>query len=133
MESPSSRASAQLPPGVYLDPELQLLWATTDNGSDISWNDAKEYARQLSLGGYTDWRLPTIEELEDLFDASRAGPHKIRNPLAVTGPLIWSSTKQSPGSGWFFSFENGVRLYNIYGTGKSRCLCVRTATQGRAR
>jgi hypothetical protein len=37
MESPSSRANAQLPPGVYLDPESQLLWATTDNGSDIGW------------------------------------------------------------------------------------------------
>ena len=124
---PSVQRPAQLPPGVYLDHETQLMWATADNGTDVGWNEAKDYAQHLSLGGYADWRLATIEELEALYDALRDGPHKIRNPFLLTGPLVWSSTRQAPGSGWFFSFENGVRLHNIYGTGRNRCLCVRKA------
>jgi pimeloyl-ACP methyl ester carboxylesterase len=127
-KSPPPQRRTELPSGVYFDPETQLMWATADNGSDIGWNEAKEYARQLSLGGYTDWRLPTIEEQEDLYDAVREGAYRIRRPFSLTGALIWSSTKQAPGSGWFFSFENGVHLHNIYGMGKNRCLCVRSAT-----
>jgi hypothetical protein len=110
-KSPSSPIPKELPSGAYFDPETQLMWATADNGSEIGWNEAKEYARHLSLGGYMDWRLPTIEELQDLYDAMREGAYRIRNPFSLTGPLIWSSTKQAPGSGWFLSFENGVRLH----------------------
>lgn len=33
------------------------------------WDEAKEYAKNLRLGGYDDWRLPTIVELS-----------KVRNP-----------------------------------------------------
>ena len=34
----------------------------------VSWYDAKKYCERLSLGGYDDWRLPTLRELEDLLD-----------------------------------------------------------------
>ena len=127
-KSTSPPIPKELPSGAYFDPETGLMWATADNGSEIGWNEAKEYARHLSLGGHTDWRLPTIEELQDLYDAVREGAYRIRNPFSLTGPLIWSSTKQAPGSGRFLSFENGVRLHNIHGTGRNRCLCVRNVT-----
>ncbi|CAA6798889.1 MAG: Unknown protein [uncultured Sulfurovum sp.] len=32
----------------------------------INWYDAMEYAKNLRLGGYDDWRLPTIEELKEV-------------------------------------------------------------------
>jgi len=35
----------------------------------FSWDEAVEYAKNLRLGGYDDWRLPTIIELS-----------KVRNP-----------------------------------------------------
>jgi uncharacterized protein (TIGR02145 family) len=31
-----------------------------------SWEEAKKYCQNLTLGGYSDWRLPTREELSRL-------------------------------------------------------------------
>src|SRR5262245_51069154 len=41
-------------------------WTTDDNGKDIKWTNATDYARQLKVDGFSDWRLPTIDELEAL-------------------------------------------------------------------
>jgi hypothetical protein len=63
----------QVPEGMYLDPQASLMWTIQDNGKNINWHEANEYAKQLRLGGYSDWRLPTIEELEKLYDPKRGG------------------------------------------------------------
>ncbi len=42
-----------------------LMWENVADPDKhrMSWYDAMEYAKNLRLGGYDDWRLPTIEEL----------------------------------------------------------------------
>ena len=42
-----------------------LMWENVANPEEhrMNWYDAMEYAKNLRLGGYDDWRLPTIEEL----------------------------------------------------------------------
>ena len=64
----SPLVQTEIPEGVYLDPQTRLMWTIEDNGSDICWKQANAYAKRLRLGGYSDWRLPTIEELEKLCD-----------------------------------------------------------------
>ena len=32
----------------------------------VKWSQAKEYCEELELGGYSDWRLPTHQELEKI-------------------------------------------------------------------
>ncbi|MBO4699749.1 DUF1566 domain-containing protein [bacterium] len=39
-----------------------LIWSDRSL-SKMNWNSAKEYCENLSEGGYTDWRLPNIDEL----------------------------------------------------------------------
>jgi hypothetical protein len=124
-EAAPPQPANETPAGAYFDPETGLMWTRDDSAQDLEWNEAKEYARALALGEYRDWRLPTIEELEDLYAPGRDAPVKIRAGFNLTSSLVWSSTKQGPGSGWFFNFENGVRLYNIYGSSRNRALCVR--------
>jgi hypothetical protein len=53
---------------VWIDPSTALMWATSDNGFNINWGHANKYCRGLKLGGYLDWRLPTVEELEGIYD-----------------------------------------------------------------
>ncbi|MFZ4439955.1 MAG: DUF1566 domain-containing protein [Syntrophales bacterium] len=55
-----------------LDNKTGLMWAAIDNGSDIDWQSAKTYCDNYRGGGYTDWRLPTQNELEGLYDKSKS-------------------------------------------------------------
>ena len=39
-----------------------LIWSDRSS-STMNWSSAKQYCEDLTEGGYTDWRLPTISEL----------------------------------------------------------------------
>ncbi len=59
--------------GTVKDTKTGLMWAAKDNGEDIGWKDAKKYCENFKGGGYTDWRLPSLDELEGLYDRKQAG------------------------------------------------------------
>jgi len=56
--------------GYWADPSAGLIWAATDSGKDITWGKEIKYCSSLRLAGYSDWRLPTIEELSSIYDGS---------------------------------------------------------------
>jgi hypothetical protein len=112
--------------GIYLDPETKLMWTTEDNGEDINWWDDTKYAEQLRLGSYSDWRLPTIDELEKLYDPKSGNKYNIRKPFRLTSWWVWSSNNDGSFSAWYFNFRLGRR--NSFPMGASdgaRALCVR--------
>ena len=63
--------AAAVPSTVWKDPVTGLMWAGGDNGYNINWNDANNFCGpQLTIGEYSGWRLPTINELKTLYDGS---------------------------------------------------------------
>lgn len=56
--------------GTVLDTRTNLMWAAKDNGSGINWSNAKSYCENYRGGGYTDWRMPTQDELAGFYDKS---------------------------------------------------------------
>ena len=60
--------------GTVLDNTTNLTWKQEIHGRTFNWKQAKEYASQLNLGRYNDWRLPTKEELQSLVDFTRNNP-----------------------------------------------------------
>jgi len=48
------------------------MWAAKDNGSNINWANAKSYCENYRGGGYTDWRMPTQDDLAGLYDAGKS-------------------------------------------------------------
>jgi hypothetical protein len=49
--------------GTVTDNKTGLMWVAKDNGVPINWHGATEYCKNLRVGGYTDWRMPTLVEL----------------------------------------------------------------------
>ncbi len=56
-----------------IDLETNLMWAPRDNRNAASWDEARFYAESFAARGYTDWRLPTVEELLALSAGMRTG------------------------------------------------------------
>lgn len=57
------------------------MWQVKRSRLFRNLDEARQYAADLELGGYTDWRLPTIYELYDLyylFDLKKNGDVKIK-------------------------------------------------------
>lgn len=50
----------------WTDPASCLTWQVTPTGGKKTWSYAKSHCAGLSLDGYKDWRLPTIDELRTL-------------------------------------------------------------------
>ncbi len=47
------------------DPATGLMWAgqsTSPHPGAMTWEQASSYCASLSLGGFTDWRMPTLDE-----------------------------------------------------------------------
>ncbi len=53
---------------VVIDKATNLMWQDNKNVKilNLKWKEAVKYCNNLTLGGYSDWRLPTIKELYSL-------------------------------------------------------------------
>ena len=100
-----------------LDTKTNLMWAAKDNGSDIKWQDAKFYCENYRGGGYDDWRMPTLDELEGLYDASKPRPaacygrssiHIVTELINITCFCSWTS-ETSDSEAAIFDFGPGMR------------------------
>ena len=126
--------------GTVRDTTTSLTWSQKDNGSDIDFNGAKTFCDNLTLAGHDDWRLPTIEELQALYDEKVASPptydfHGKPYPLRLdpafqlTAPGIWSSSLRYSNVkvAWSFFFSSGRQLSTAPNqTNYQRALCVRS-------
>jgi hypothetical protein len=95
------------------------MWAAKDNGRDIEWQDAKFYCENYHGGGYKDWRMPTLDELEGVYDKRKARPaactdrngiHIATELIDVTCLCLWASeTNSSTDEAAIFDFGPGIR------------------------
>jgi hypothetical protein len=99
--------------GTITDNLTGLMWTKDANlpGGTTNWQQALDYANNLTLAGYSDWRLPNRKELHSLTDFSQynnalpAG-HPFTN---VQAGFYWSSTTYaySPGYAWIIDIRDG--------------------------
>jgi hypothetical protein len=71
----------------------------------------------LVLGGYSDWYLPSINELYILY--------MNRSSVGSFGTMYWSSSEYVASSAWYFSFSSGA-MYNISKNNSYNVRAVRT-------
>ena len=73
----------------------------------LSWSNANTYCNNLTLYGYTDWRLPTKDELLQMYND--------RYSIKGFGTGLWWSSS-AEGSAYYYSvdFQNGSLISYIY-------------------
>ena len=111
----------------WIDPDTHLMWTAADNGSGLSLRQAERYCGSLSLAGFKDWTLPSIDDLQGLIGGAESqSAYRIKAPIKLTG-WQWSSTPGNQGGeGWALDFGDGGRASVAAGdSGLNRALCVR--------
>ena len=117
---------------IWIDPVTRLIWTKKDNGSDVDWQQATEYCKNLRLGGRSDWRLPAIDELQGIYDPNaNVGGYHVKGNLQLSDWWEWSGS-QGNGSGeaWYLNFFVWKRqTMPVAESSGKRALCVRVPTE----
>ncbi len=77
--------------GTVTDEATGLMWAQSDDGVELDWEDALAYADDSDLGGHSDWRLPNVKELQSI-DAVFTSTQMTNGAGDSDYGYYWSST-----------------------------------------
>jgi hypothetical protein len=103
--------------GTISDRATGLMWQKEGSQDGVSWVKAKEYINKLNSEqflGYSNWRLPTIEELASLLKSKKANNKLHIDPIfSETQPICWSSDIFAPEVAWYVNFKSGM-IRHIY-------------------
>jgi|GEM_PF-1567372 len=118
--------------GTTTDINEKRMWSSRDNGADINWFEANSYCDRSILAGYTDWRLPTEEEIRTLFfrgrniDCGTGLSCHIYSPFILTDLALWTSFRVGDKFAEVQYFTNGgVQPDRLEIADDHRVLCVR--------
>jgi hypothetical protein len=117
--------------GTVLDTRTGLIWAAEDNGSNINWVNAKFYCENYRGAGYSDWRMPTQEELAGLYDAAKTYKSAcgvevhLTKLIRITCIAPWASETRNLTAASFI-FDDGIRYWGHQQIGGGRALPVRS-------
>ncbi|MBK1878694.1 DUF1566 domain-containing protein [Pelagicoccus mobilis] len=131
--------------GTVTDRATGLTWMKADSLDGMDWPSALEYAENLELAGYSDWRLPDAKELQSILDYTRS-PDTTNSaaidPIFECTPITneggqkdygqyWSSTThlsaRNASTAVYFSFGRGLGFMQDRRSGKYELLDVHGA------
>lgn len=75
-----------------------LIWQRMNPNQTFSWAAAKSYCADLTLGGSSDWRLPTAIELVSIVDFSKSNPSIDTVAFPTTKMGYYWTTSPVPGN-----------------------------------
>lgn len=121
-----------------IDQATGLMWQRDGSSSDLAPEAARQYVRDMNaqmLGGYNNWRLPTLEEAMSLLETA---PKNDLTPDSSWGSLyidplfsdatiryIWTADTNPNGSGWYVCFPDGYCMSDDTPGGTNRVRVVR--------
>lgn len=117
---------------------VKSIKAVFDNGTRLMWQDdeevlwknditmAKVYCDTLILNGYTDWYLPSIQQLQSIIDIENKKGFIKKQFKYAKGDKYWSNTPFIKDNRyyWYVDFQTGKTSYMQKGT-QNFVRCVR--------
>lgn len=82
------KSQFEINPQTIVDTKSKLMWAPSDNRESLTWREAVEYCENYEGGGYEDWRMPKISELQTLIESKVEREGGVIN---ITSNMIWAS------------------------------------------
>lgn len=123
--------------GIAKDTQTGLMWCrfahgqTWKNGTAVgdtklvNWETAFDIAKSFNQGGYSDWRLPIIDEFNELIDKTKGkrGNYIDAEIFPNNNIQFWSSSPNANYSdyAWLVNFRDGYGYSNY----KDACYAVR--------
>ncbi len=113
--------------GTVLDTRTGLMWQKTDSYHDVkkgmNWYEALEYVdgkNAQKFGGFDDWRLPTLEELKQIWDPQRSVASKDGEPIGLPQVFgsggsyyLWTGTERNLNNAWYFGLGQREDYWNL--------------------
>ncbi|MDR4504132.1 MAG: DUF1566 domain-containing protein [Candidatus Scalindua sp.] len=107
---------------VVIDKVTGLMWHQSGSEVGTTWQDAEEWVKSMNskkYAGFTDWRLPTLEEAASLLqtEASDNGLY-IDSLFDRKQKYIWTGDLYVDPDWWYVDFDEGKTMWSskwIYG------------------
>jgi hypothetical protein len=114
--------------GTVLETRTNLFWAAKDSGKLImTWQGAKSYCENYRGGGYTNWRMPTSDELAGLYDKNKHNRYdaRVTDLIGITYMWVWASETRGSNAA-VFGFRYGTQFWYPQSNNASHALPVRS-------
>ncbi len=98
--------------GTVKDTKTGLMWAAADNGEDITWDGSRKYCEDHRGGGFTDWRMPTQDELAGIYNPSKKNlyGYSVSELISISSCCPWPSDALGSEAA-VFSFSYGGKYW----------------------
>jgi Protein of unknown function (DUF1566) len=112
--------------GISPDTGKAMYATPADAPTTFTFKKAAKYAKKLDAAGHKDWRVPTKNELNVLYQNRAKG--KLKGTFNETGSYpagwYWSSSQAYGDDAWGQRFSDGIQYY-VYRYFGSSLRCVR--------
>ena len=100
---------------VVIDNATGLMWHQPGSSDRIKWNEAKGWIEDINsrgYAGYSDWRLPTVEEGASLLEPNKKNghlyiDHAFNNKIRSDRIWIWTGDEYGSDALWSVDFFYG--------------------------
>jgi serine/threonine protein kinase len=100
---------------VVIDHATNLVWHPSGSSNPMIFKEAKKWAQELnqkSYAGYSDWRLPTLEEAASLLETDKKNDLYLDTLFSREQPWIWTGDPSGKKWTWTVNFKDGRTHWN---------------------
>ena len=94
----------------WVDPDTGLVWMNPAKDDMVKWPQAEAFCENVEFGGKSDWRFPTIDEMETILTDSENGGCYWKSGLEGDCGVYWTAThdEADQGQSWAVDFAAGT-------------------------